>query len=312
MEWYYIILIIVLFLIINQLVASYIPFCFIFKRDSKQEIPYTKLDLANSKHKDYEELIRSSFAFFENMNFKEEEMTSFDNLTLKAKFYDNNSETIILFAHGYRSTPLNSFACVGKTLYEQGFSAFFIHQRAHGDSEGNYTTFGIKERKDIKSWCEYINNKYNPKNIILYGSSMGCASIEMAMGLNLPDNVRCCILDCGFDDVYKLMLHEVRKRIKINVRMSVFVLNIYTKLFAKFSLKETTSSSSIKGANIPCFFITGKADEIVDFSHVENNYNACSAYKEACFLDDVRHGMCYYKAYPYLENNIINFINMFI
>ena len=309
MQWYhYVIIGVLILIIIPHFVASFFVFKFIFERNSKAEIPYKEIDLFKMPHKIQKDRIYEAIDFLESKSYEEVSITSFDGLKLKGKYFNNNSNTTILLSHGYRSMPFNAFNMAAKALYEKGYNLLFIHHRAHGCSEGKYSTFGIKERIDIRNWVDFLNSKYPVDNIILYGSSMGCASIEMSLELDMPSNIKGCILDCGFDNVFKLMISECRKRNPFNVKLTVLTMNLYCKLFAKFSMFETKSSSSIAKSNIPCFFITGKADEVVDFAHVQANYNACKAYKESVFLDGVLHGMCYYEDYPNLENKILNFI----
>ena len=309
MEWYWWVLIAVLvLLIIPHFVVSYIVFGIVFKRNSKAEVPYKEKDLTITDHKNFREQIYEAIDFLEGLEKEYVSINAFDGTKLNGFFINNNSETTVLLVHGYRSMPFNAFNMAGKRLYEEGYNLLYIEHRAHGSSEGTYTSFGILERRDVKSWAEFINEKYNSKNIVLYGSSMGCASVEMSLELDMPSNVKGAILDCGFNDVFKLVKSECGKRNPFNVHLTVLTMNLYCKLFGKFSLFETTSAKALSKTNVPCFFLTGKADEVVDFWHVEQNYNACNSYKECAFLDGVKHGMAYYFGYPDLEERIMKFI----
>ena len=309
MDWYWwLIIAIFVLLIIPHFVVSYIVFGIVFKRDSKAEIPYKEKDLSLTDHKPFKEQIYEAIDFLEGLKHEDVEIISFDGLKLKGLYFNNNSDTTVLLVHGYRSMPFNAFNMAAKRLYEEGYHLLFIVHRAHGLSEGKYSSFGILERKDVYSWINFINEKFNPKNLILYGSSMGCASIEMSLEFDMPNNVKAAILDCGFSDVFKLVKSECAKRNKFNLHLTVLTMNLYCKMFGKFSLFDSDSAKGLSKTNVPCFFITGKDDKIVEFWHVEKNYNACKAYKEHAFLEGVDHGMAYYYGYPELEERIIEFI----
>ena len=60
----------------------------------------------------------------------------------------------------------------GKRLYEEGYNLLYIEHRAHGSSEGTYTSFGILERRDVKAWAEFINEKYNFIIIIKFSTQI--------------------------------------------------------------------------------------------------------------------------------------------
>ena len=311
MEWYHILLIIlgaVLVLFVLPLfISSYFAFNYIFKRNNG-EGKFEDMDLSVTPYKPYEEDIKNAIAFFKTLNQEVVNVKSHDGLRLQGYYYNNNSDVTVMFVHGYRASPFNNFSTVGKKMYEEGYNVFFIDQRAHNASEGKYTTFGIKERYDVRTWLYKLNDLYNPKKVILYGLSMGCASSEMALSLELPKNLKLAVLDCGFNDVFDLMMYQTQKRIKLNPYLSVKIMNIYAKLFAGFNMFETKSSDSLKEAKVPCFFIHGKKDDVVPFSHGLENYEACPTKKDCVFLEDVDHARCYYAGGKDLEEKLMKFI----
>lgn len=308
MEWYFIVLIVVAFLVVNELIVGFIAFKMLFGR-KPGEGSFKDLDLSNTLYKQHDKRIKEEFIFLESLPTEDVYLTSRDNLKLRGFYINNNSDRTIFFVHGYRATPFNNFSWVARKMYDEGYNLFFIDQRAHGNSEGKYTTFGIKERFDVVDWAHFINAKYHPKHIILYGLSMGCASSEMALELELPKNVRAAVLDCGFKSVFSLMVYQTKKRIKVMATLSVLVMNIFCKLVGGFSMFEASSEKALKKATIPCFFIHGTKDSTVPISHGEANYEACNSKKEFAFLEGVEHALCYYEGYPDLEQRVIKFID---
>ena len=308
MDWYWWVLIALFVLVILPLfITSAFAFKFIFK-GPKGEGDFAEIDLSDTGYAIHHDNIKQAIKFFKDKECDSLELTSFDGLKLKGYYYNNNSNKTILFVHGYNALPLNNFAVVGRDLYNEGYNIFFLHQRAHNDSEGKYTTFGIKERKDVVAWAHKLNELYNPEKMVIYGMSMGCASTEMAISMDIPSNVKCAVLDCGFKALFPLMMSETKKRIKINPFFSVLIMNMFTNMFAGFSMFEASAEESLKKAKVPCFFIHGKADETVPFSHAEANYEACSTEKEKYFIDDVLHAQAYYYGGEDLKNKLIDFL----
>ena len=72
-------------------------------------------------------------------------------------------------------------------------------QRAHGYSGGHTITMGVKERYDARDWTVWARSRFGPEvPIFLMGVSMGAATVLLAAGLNLPDNVCGIVADCGY------------------------------------------------------------------------------------------------------------------
>ena len=311
MQWYWWLVIIVaailVLVVIPLIVSSHIAQNFIFKRP-KGEGDFGEIDLKGTGYEPYEKDIKDSVAFFRDMPCDNLEMTSFDGLKLTGFYYDNKSDKTVIFVHGFKAMPLNNFAVVGRDLYNEGYNVFFLNQRAHNGSEGEYTTFGIKERKDVVAWAHKINELYSPEKLVLYGMSMGCASVSMALELDIPSNVKCAVLDCGFKAVFPLMMSETQKRIKINPYFSVLIMNELAKKHARFNMFEASPESALKNAKVPCFFIHGTEDETVPLEHGIANYNACASEKEKYFVEGVQHAKAYYYGEEDLKNTLLAFL----
>lgn len=312
MEWYWVLLIVIssflLLLVIAFISLNYLMFSKLFKRGKIDEDFGTK-DLTLTPYKPYIPLVKDSIAYLNTIPKQTLVIKSFDGLSLYGDYFNNNSDTTIIFFHGYNARPLNNFALVAKTLFDEGYNILLVTQRSHGISEGKYITFGINERKDVISWCNKINLDYNPKNIIIYGLSMGCATVAMSLELDLPSNVKAAVLDCGFKSIPDLLDHLSMTAMKRKSKLALKMMELFAKLFGKFDIYASSAIKSIENSKIPCFFLHGKDDNIVPFFHGEDNFNACKTYKDAIFIDNVTHARAFYAAYPDGKDKLLNFIN---
>ena len=312
MDWYHYVLIVVAIILVFGIIPLTIVGYFVFKQifpRKNTEKDYVDFDEMKPHLKPYETLIRSNFEYLRNLDSVEHEIISDDGLKLKGFYVNNNSDTTVIFVHGYQSTPFNSFSGAAKALHQKGYNLFFVYQRCHGKSEGEYVTFGIKERKDIVKWTHKINELYSPKNIIIYGISMGCATSSMALALNIPSNVKCAVLDCGFNKPHEEIVHESKNMGKKGGEIIIYFVNIYCKLIAGFSLFETSAAKSLSHVNIPCLFIHSEGDKMVLPKNCVENYNACASNnKEIIMYPNVGHGLTYLDGYPSVENKVVTFI----
>ena len=135
---------------------------------------------------------------------KEEEIISKDNIKLHGYKIVNpirKSNVWVILVHGYMgsSYEMSGFA---KEYINMGYNVFLIDLRAHGKSEGKYIGMGWKDRLDLKEWINKICTDEPECKIILYGVSMGAATVMMTTGEKLPKNVKACIEEA------KQLIHE--------------------------------------------------------------------------------------------------------
>lgn len=122
-----------------------------------------------------------------------------DGLTLFGRCYPAAPDApwLLLF-HGYRSAAERDF-CGGLPFgIGMGCNVLLVDERAHGKSGGSCLTLGIRERYDCRRWVDYVIGHAGPDaKIVLYGMSMGAATVLMAAGPELPKNVAGIVADCG-------------------------------------------------------------------------------------------------------------------
>ena len=134
-------------------------------------------------------------------------LPSYDGLRLHGRLLQQPGAkgTILLF-HGYRSSWVIDFSIVLPYYFTLGYNLLAVDERAHGESEGTYITFGVRERHDVATWAAYAAMHFGPAHpLILDGLSMGAATVLMASELELPASVRGIIADCGFSSPYAIM-----------------------------------------------------------------------------------------------------------
>ena len=164
---------------------------------------------ANTKWERHLDFIRHRKAWLFEQSTEDIYIKSFDNLKLHGTLLKsgNNKNCVICF-HGYTSKGLNDYGAMSKFYHEQNFNVIMIDARNHGESEGQYTGFGVLDRQDALNWIEYAISKFGKDvNIFLHGDSMGGATVLMTSGLDLAVNVKAIIADCAFTSAYDVFSH---------------------------------------------------------------------------------------------------------
>jgi alpha-beta hydrolase superfamily lysophospholipase len=86
--------------------------------------------------------------------------------------------TVILF-HGITANKSMVLAEAGEFRF-LGYDVMLVDFRAHGNSEGNTTTMGIRETEEVKLSFDYAAS-LKPKQIFLWGNSMGAVVVAKAV-----------------------------------------------------------------------------------------------------------------------------------
>ena len=97
-------------------------------------------------------------------------LPSYDGLRLHGQLLQQPGAkgTILLF-HGYRSSWIIDFSIVLPYYYSLGYNLLAVDERAHGQSEGVYITFGIHERRDAATWAQYAAMHFGPDHPLFLG-----------------------------------------------------------------------------------------------------------------------------------------------
>ena len=262
----------------------------------------------------WQEAYRAGRDWIAGHETEEVEVQSDDGFLLHGLFvpHVNPRATVILF-HGWRSSWEMDFTCILPFLYEQRLQMLLVDERAQGDSEGRFITFGVRERSDVPIWVEYAANRFGEKHpIFLQGLSMGATVVTMASSTRFDANVRGIVADCGFTSPYEVVSAVWRDRTPFPAHFAMWLLDRYTRLFADFGLKEYSAPEALAQTEYPVLFIHGTADKFVPSYMTKQSYEACGSEKTLLLVDGATHGMSYLVDRPRVEAAYKEFINRHI
>ena len=219
---------------------------------------------ASHKYDPYRKEINRLFCQLSDRPYEEVSIISFDGLTLFGRYYHvKDGAPLDIGFHGYRSSALTDFAGGSELSFSMGHNLLLIDERAHGRSEGRTITFGIQERWDADSWVRYAVERFGADTeIILYGISMGAATVLMAAGLDLPENVKGIIADCPYSSP-KDIIRKVAKDMHMPDRLSWPFVKIGGRVYGGFDVDETDAARAVKQAKVPILIIHGESDSFV-------------------------------------------------
>lgn len=255
--------------------------------EANEDAPATEVSDATQQWWDYYALANAWF----NEEAEEATLTSCDSLTLRAyQFRRANSHRYAIICHGYGGDPAQ-MSGYAMRFYEMGCSVLVPAARAHGNSNGDYIGMGWPERKDMLGWIDQIIAEDSQAEIILFGISMGGATVMMTAGEDLPEQVKCIVEDCGYTSVWDEFSLQLKTMFGAPDFPLLYTSSLVCRIRAGYGFKEASSVEQLKKAEVPMLFIHGEADTFVPYSMLDQVYEACaSEEKQKLSIPDAAHG----------------------
>lgn len=280
-----IIILIIALLLVVYLVTSYFLYKHLLFSKTKKNI-----QLVNPEDPFYQD----SFSWFEKTAKEDIYISSYDGLKLHGIYipsHDKKTNKTAIVLHGYQSKA-RDMVIIGKMYSDLGFRVILIDQRAHGTSQGKFTSMGYYEAYDLKKWIHFVNRSYGAnQEILLYGISMGAASIFMASRFNELHSVKAIVSDACFtnfkDSLKRSTSHWIQQLFIPGVSFMSFV-NL------KFFLKSVNPLKYIHQIDVPVLFIHSEKDRVVSSSMTQELFQAApSKAKDLLMIDDAKHAKAF-------------------
>ena len=254
------------------------------------------------------EIIKMSLEAQE-MPYEEVYVTSYDGLSLFGRCYivSRGAPWVIMF-HGYRSVAYFECGCGLKFAVDSGYNVLLVDQRAHGKSGGKCLTFGIKESIDCRTWVDYVISRAGSDvKIVLFGISMGGATVLMAAERNLPKNVRAIVSDCAFSSPSDVVKKVIRDN---NFPAGTYpLLRLGGLIFGGVDVGKGSAVTAMEKCDIPVLIFHGEDDRFIPCEMGRAIFEHCrSPKKEMLTVPDAGHCMSFFVNRSEYYNKLKNFI----
>ena len=265
-------------------------------------------DLKRSSYYPYRDELRRIITEAKKYEYSPVTIRSNDGLKLAAKYYAKDSDTTLVLMHGFQSNAYNNFSSLLTYFLSCGYNVLAVDQRAHGESEGHFTTTGCKEQYDLINWISWLEENTECESIFIYGISMGATTIGLASDKITSPKVKGLIMEAGFTSFYEELYHSAKRVFMKQAAMNYIVL--CAKHLLKADIKQKAADSLSQTA-IPVLFFHGSDDNEVPMSHTEENYNACASEKSLSVIEGAGHTLCHLVGRERVEKDLGEFITKY-
>lgn len=200
-------------------------------------------------------------AYMKQFSDKKHDATiTHDGLKLCAEFYDFGKKQTAVFLCG-RCECLMYAYFYAKPYIESGLNVLFIDPRAHGYSEGELSTVGIKESEDLVAWMKYIKDEFKQESFILHCVCVGgCVGMLATTSPNNPGLVDRIVVDGVF-----LNFKESYRRHYLDLGHKIFpvfhLIWFWFKMYTGVSVNKASPLEAAKKLDRPILYIHTKKDK---------------------------------------------------
>jgi len=201
-----------------------------------------------------------------------------DSVRLKGWFiHSEKSQAVIICLHGYPGNKSDILPAL-VFLYPE-FSLLFFDFRAHGESEGRYTYFGLKEFLDVEAAIRHIKNNENlkDKKIGLWGYSMGGA-----VGIKASSeykNIDAIVTDSAFANFPEMIIYYYKQ---LGPLKYIFggIARVLGRAVLKSDFIQNSPEYAIGNIKCPILIIHSVTDDFVPYTHAERLFEKAPEPKE--------------------------------
>lgn len=249
--------------------------------------------------------------WMEKQKFEHVYITARDGLHMHALYLaaEKPAGKLVILHHGFTSHAVDN-ASHAKFFHEQGYEVLLLDLRAHGDSEGRYVGFGILDRYDTLEWVRWSQARFGKDvKIVLHGTSMGGATVLMALGLpEIQKSVSAVIADCAYTSPADIFSSVIQKDYHLPPAPIIRLTSIRSQRAAGYRFDEYSTLDALRYNRVPVLFIHGKEDKFVPTWMSQKNYEACPGKKRILLVENAGHGSSVFENQPLYEKTEKEFL----
>ncbi len=133
-----------------------------------------------------------------------------DGLALRGWYVPSRNRAAVVMAHGLAQTRVDLLP-EARVLRDSGYGVLLFDLRAHGESEGATSTWGDKERLDVRVALDFVRAQpeVDPERVGALGFSIGSAAVAEVAAQD--SGVRAVVLLSPFNTLWLAAAYDFRR-----------------------------------------------------------------------------------------------------
>jgi len=187
---------------------------------------------------------------------------------------DSPLATVVLLhgISGCKETQLER----AKLLADAGYASLLLDLRAHGQSGGEYCTFGYYEKQDLRAVADTLTALFPERSIGIWGASLGGAVALQSMAYD--PRYQFGVVESTFDEFDKVAM-EYGAKWFFGLR-SVWLTNRVLQKSGQIAHFDPEAVKPVRSAaqiDRPVLFLHGDRDARIPMEFGKRNFDSCAA-----------------------------------
>jgi pimeloyl-ACP methyl ester carboxylesterase len=230
-------------------------------------------------------------AGYENVVF-----SSTDGLTLRGWYAPPVNGATIIFVHGHAANRA-AFQDEALLAQEQGYGILLFDLRNHGLSEGDVTSMGLLEARDVLGAIGFVQSRAGTDSALgLVGQSMGSAAVLLAAAQSPA--VDCVVAMSAYTSVEDNISQGVESLTGLPAMPFAPLVIFFGQAYSGVDIQAVRPVDVLNQISPrPLLFVHGEKDSLILVENAHSLYRAAREPKELYVLPNAGHGG-FYQAQP--------------
>ncbi len=177
----------------------------------------------------------------------------------------------VLLLHG-RTENRAAMLPYARLLLRHGYNVLCADHRGHGESGGEFSSYGLKEAMDVKRWVEWLKSAQAQEPVFALGRSMGATILLQS--LHLKPGLAAVVAEAPFSSMREMAFDRVSRPLGAGSWLGRTLLRpvvesgiAWGRMRYGMDLGEATAEKSLAQCGIPVLLIHGEKDSVVPMRH---------------------------------------------
>ncbi len=211
--------------------------------------------------------LQKEWDLFSSSRLRDEvETTASDGTALHGYLYNEGADVTVLVLPRFYNDGTADFLPASSLYALTGCNLLLPDPRCHGESGGEYFTYGLQEQYDILAWLDWAEANLGPQTFILWGEGTGANTALMAAAAGiLPDSVAFIAAESPYASLHEMAESSIWKWYSVPSFPFLNAIEIKTASKAGFSVKDIDMPAILEGTSptVPVLFLISAGDSYI-------------------------------------------------
>ena len=222
---------------------------------------------------------------------------------LKGWFLQGTRDAGIVLLHGVRSNR-TSLIERAKFLRKGGYSVLLFDLRAHGESDGDYISFGFLEARDVEAAVTFLRDTKKVARVGIIGLSLGGAAAILADGAGAD----AIVVEAVYASIEAAIANRLQLRFGPLGKYLSPLFSYQLDLRLGIPANKLSPIEHVGNIRVPIFFIAGAKDRRTTVEDSRALFARANEPKSLWIIDDAAHQDFYRKDPAEYEKRVLEFL----